>query len=217
MASSAAVKPTLATRTLSTDVVVSAALALADSEGIAAVTLGRVARELGCHVTSLYTHIDSVDDLHVRMAVSVQAELAQQLWQAALGRTGVRALRELADVYRSYGETKPTRTWLLFAMTSTTDPRFHDGAQYLAEPIRATLRSFGLDDRRVRHAHRAFSAAMRGFLLAEAQGMYADDADGTFSQIVALFTGALERGDWPVEPRRARSTRGSTRRSTRAG
>ena len=36
---------------------------------MSAVTLGRVARELGCHVTSLYTHVDSIDDLHMRMAV----------------------------------------------------------------------------------------------------------------------------------------------------
>jgi len=184
-------------------------LELADAEGIGAVTLGRVAREVGCHVTSLYTHIASIDDLHVRMAVAVQAELAQRLWQAALGRTGVAALQALSGVYRDYGETKPNRTWLLFAMTTTDDARFHDGAQFLAEPIRATLRSFGLDDGRVRHAHRAYSAAMRGFLLAEAQGMYGDDADTTFRQIVGLFAGALERGDWPgetAEPKRRRVT-----------
>jgi AcrR family transcriptional regulator len=187
-------------RTLSTDSVVAVALALADAEGIAAVTLGGVARALGCHVTSLYTHVDSIDDLHVRMAMVVQADLSQRLWQAALGRARADALGALADVYRGFGAAAPVRTRLLFARASTADQRFRDGAQTLAEPIRATLRSFGLDDLQVRHAHRAFSASMRGFLLGEAEGLYGSvsDADATFEQIIALYTTALDRGDWPV-------------------
>ena len=79
----------------------------------------------------------------------------------------------------------------------TTDERFRAGGLRLAEPVRATLRSFGLDDERVRHAHRAFGASMRGFLLSEAQGHYGDDADETFAQVIALFTQALESGSWP--------------------
>jgi AcrR family transcriptional regulator len=186
------------TRNLSTELVVEAGLRIADSEGMSAATLGRIARELGCHVTSLYTHVDSIDDLHMRMAVDVQTDLGQRLWQAALGRTGVNALRALASVYREFGEANPVRTWLLFAMTGKADQRFRDGAMFLVEPIRATLRSFGLDEQQVLHAHRSFSASMRGFLLAEGQGGYGDDADATFEQIVSLYVIALERGDWPI-------------------
>src|SRR5437868_5507472 len=113
-------------RNLSTEVVVDAALRLASADGLDAVSLGKVARELGCHVTSLYTHVDSIDDLRVRMVLVVQAELAQQLWQAALGRTGVDALHALAGVYRDFGTAKPSYIRLLFAMATTADPRFAD-------------------------------------------------------------------------------------------
>ena len=197
--------PPASTRNLSTDVVVEAALRVADAEGMSAVTLGRVARDLGCHVTSLYTHVDSIDDLHMRMAVVVQTDLGQRLWQAALGRTGVEALRALANVYREFGESHPVRSWLLFAMTGKADSRFRDGAHFLVEPIRATLRSFGLDEQQVLHAHRSFSASMRGFLLGVGQGAYGDEADATFEQIVSLYTVALERGDWPTTPPAKRS------------
>lgn len=199
MASRAAVHaPGSGSRHLSTDAVVSAALRLASSDGFDAVSLGRVARDLGCHVTSLYTHVDSIDDLRVRMALAVQSDLAQRLWQAALGQTGVAALGALAAVYREFGESEPVHIRLLFAMTTTADERFQEGARHLAEPIRAILRSFDLDDQQVRHAHRAFSSSMRGFLLAEAQGMYADGANDTFDQIVALFTHALSSRTWPL-------------------
>jgi len=189
-------------RALTPEIVVATALEIADREGLGAVTLARVARELGCHVTSLYTtHIDSIDDLHARMGLAAQSALAQRLWEAALGRSGADALRALADVYRDFGSAHPEQIRLLFAGAATTDPRVLEGARYLAEPIRATLRGFGLDDEQVRHAHRAFSAAVRGFSMAEAQGAYPTDADITFDQIVDLFVQALERGSWPRLPR----------------
>jgi AcrR family transcriptional regulator len=184
-------------RRLSTETTVEAALAIADSEGLDAVSLARVARQLDCHVTSLYSHIDSIDDLRLRLVIAVQADLARELWEAALGRAGTAALREIAGVYRRFGEDHPARAKLLFAMTATRDPEFIAGGQVLAEPIRATLAGSGLDERRVRYAHRAFTAALRGFLLAEAQGSYASEADETFDQVVALFVTALDSGSWP--------------------
>jgi AcrR family transcriptional regulator len=189
--------PRTASQALTPDVVVATALDLADREGLGAVTLASVARRLDCHVTSLYTHIDSIDDLHTRMLLTAQSALAQQLWEAALGRSGADALRALAAVYRAFGSAHPEQIRLLFAGATTTDPRVADGARYMSEPIRATLHGFGLDDEQVRHAHRAFSAAIRGFAVAEAQGAYRTDADVTFDQIVDLFIQALESGSWP--------------------
>ena len=186
------------TRTLSPDVVVGEALAIADTEGIVAVTLARVARQLGCHVTSLYTHVSSIDDLHRRMSVVTQSMLSEQLWEAALGRSGVDGLHALATVYRRFAREYPLRTRLLFVSSSGDDVDCDDAGRRLAEPIRATLRSFGLDERRVLHSHRAFSAAMRGFILAEAQGAYTSgEADETFDGLVDLFVVALVGGDWP--------------------
>jgi AcrR family transcriptional regulator len=185
-------------RSLNPEAVVAAAIEIADREGIAAVTLARVARQLGCHVTSLYTHVSSIDDLHRRMALVTQLSLAQQLWEAALGRSGVDGLHSLAHVYRRFTNAYPLRTRLLFFSPSDDDAGYGDAGRRLAEPIRATLRSIGLDDDRVRHSHRVFSAAMRGFMLAEAQGAYAGgEADETFERLVDLFVVALVAGDWP--------------------
>jgi len=185
-------------RSLNPEAVVAAAIEIADNEGVAAVTLASVARQLGCHVTSLYTHVNSIDDLHRRLALVTQSSLAQQLWAAALGRSGVDGLHALALVYRSFAKAHPLRTRLLFFSPSVVDAELEEAGRRLAEPIRATLRSFGLDDDRVRHSHRVFSAAMRGFMLAEAQGAYAGgEADETFERLVDLFVVAIVAGDWP--------------------
>lgn len=55
--------------------VVAAALALADSEGLDAVSIRRVAADLGARPMSLYTHIASKDDLVALMLDAVSGEL----------------------------------------------------------------------------------------------------------------------------------------------
>jgi hypothetical protein len=90
------------------------------------------------------------------------------------------------------------RTRLLFISASGDDVDCDDSGRRLAEPIRATLRSFDLDEGRIFHSHRAFSAAMRGFILAEAQGAYTSgEADETFDRLVDLFVVGLAGGNWP--------------------
>jgi AcrR family transcriptional regulator len=186
------------TRTITPQAVVAAALALADVAGTRDVTLTQVAKALGCHVTSLYTHVDSLDDLRVRMVVAVQEEVADRLWAAALGRSGAEALRELARVYRDYAVAHPVRIRLLMA-SAGSGPAGEASARRLAEPIRAALRSYGLDDARILHAHRVFSSAIRGYLVGESHGLFArGGADTTFDELVDLVVLGLESGRWPT-------------------
>ena len=52
---------------LDVDQVVRAAVELADRDGLAAVTLSRVAKELDCTTMALYRHVGSKDELYVLM------------------------------------------------------------------------------------------------------------------------------------------------------
>jgi AcrR family transcriptional regulator len=195
-----AAKPT---RTITPERVVAVALDIADKDGLRAVTLGRVARELGCHVTSLYTHIESIDDLFDRMALAATTELADELWSVALGRSGDDAVLAIARVQRAYSGRHPGRVQAMHAIPGGSSPALEVAALRLAEPIRAVLRSHGLDETQVRHAHRIFSAMTRGFVQGEASGAYARSADShsaadaTFAHMVDLFLLGLRSGAWP--------------------
>ena len=82
--------------------------------------------------------------------------------------------------------------------TSATRSCASQGAR-LAEPVRATFRSFGLDEEQVRDAHRVFSAALRGLVLSEKTSSYRFvDDDHAFAQLVDLFLVALSTGSWPA-------------------
>jgi AcrR family transcriptional regulator len=60
---------------LSRDAIVAAALAIADAEGLDAVSIRRVAADLGVRPMSLYTYIDRKEDLLVLMMDEVNAEV----------------------------------------------------------------------------------------------------------------------------------------------
>ncbi|MFD1939352.1 TetR/AcrR family transcriptional regulator C-terminal domain-containing protein [Nonomuraea mangrovi] len=60
---------------LSREAIVAAAIAIADVEGLAAVSIRRVAAELGARAMSLYTYIERKEDLFDLMADQVSAEV----------------------------------------------------------------------------------------------------------------------------------------------
>lgn len=177
---------------------VRAAADLADADGWSRLTLSRVAEVVDRHVSSLYTHVDGLDDLRRQVALLALEELADEVWRAALGRSGRDALAAIATVERDFSRDHPGRIAALNAFTGGDDPEVSARGARLAEPIRATLAGFGLDADRVAVAHRVFSAAVRGLVSTElhtADGRR--DADDAIAQTVDLFVTALESGTWP--------------------
>ena len=68
-------RPAARARGLSRADIVEIAVAIADAEGTAAVSMRRIAKELQVGVMSLYWHIESKEDLHQLMLETVQAEI----------------------------------------------------------------------------------------------------------------------------------------------
>lgn len=82
-------------RGLSREDIIDAAIAVADAEGTEAVSMRRIARELGTGTMSLYWHVSSKDELQSLMLDAVQAELPEPSgdWRADL-TAFARATRE---------------------------------------------------------------------------------------------------------------------------
>lgn len=59
---------------LSGDKIVSAAIRIADEQGLDAVSLRGIAKQLQVHVTSLYNHIPTKEDLFIAMSTALMAE-----------------------------------------------------------------------------------------------------------------------------------------------
>ena len=184
---------------LGRDKLVAAAADLADREGWLNLNLSRVAKEVGRHVTSLYSYVDGLEGLRREVTLLALDELGQTLWQAALGRSGPDALVAIATVYRDYARAHPGRTEALTTFQDHDDQEIRSRAQHLGEPVNAVLRSLGLDEHQVIHAHRVFFSTLRGFTITETSAGFRlpVSVDDTFEQLLTLFVEALSNGAWP--------------------
>jgi len=173
---------------LGRDDVVRAAADLVDREGWAALSLARVARELGRHATSMYAHLRGIDDLRAAIALRAVDELAAEVWPAALGKVGADALGAIGREYHAFATAHPGRTAALSSI-DPSDPAAAEALARLHEPLAATFRSFGLDDEQAASAHRIFGATINGLVTT--------GGTGELDRTVALFVVALSTGTWP--------------------
>lgn len=123
---------------LTSDRVVAAAIAIADAEGLAAVTMRRVANEVGVATMSLYRHVEDKDDLLLRMLDAVYRTWRMPSHPPA----GWRARVEL--VARAMWEACRQHPWLASAM-SITRPQAAAGGLPASEFLLAALDDLGLD------------------------------------------------------------------------
>ena len=180
-------------RRLTKDAVVDAAIAVVEEDGVAELTLSRVARALGIKPPSLYNHVDSLDALRREVALRAIADLGRRLGQAAMGRAGRDALHAIAAEFRSYANANPG----LYELSAQARP---DDAEYAAasmrpvEPVLAILRSYDLDGAAGIHAARGLRAALHGFVsLEHLDGFGLDiDVDESFTWLVDHFATSIE-------------------------
>ena len=129
--------PTLSRRT-----VVEAALALADAEGLAAVTIRRLATQLGVTPMALYWHYRSKDELLDGMAASVFEDLDPTLDDDATWQEQLRRLfGSLLDAFRAHPSTAAlvaTRTIWTDEGLRTTEAALHILGRAGFSPTEAT-------------------------------------------------------------------------------
>ena len=181
--------------------VVDAAAGIADAEGLEAVTLARVAGELGVRAPSLYNHVDGRDDVLRAIAVRGVRELTSALREAAVGRSSADALTAAARAYRAYARAHPGRYAATVAAPTRGDEEHRAAASEAVDVMLAVMRGWDLEGDDAIHAVRAFRSAVHGFVAIEAADGFgmAVDVDASFDRLVASLAGGLGES----EPARA--------------
>jgi AcrR family transcriptional regulator len=175
---------------LDPELVVRHASALVDADGVLALTLARVASELGVATPSLYKHIGGLDDLLVRVAASAMAALATQLGVAARGRSGRAALKGIAHAYRRFAREHPGTYPLTQRAVSSAE--WEAAASDAVASVVAALSGYGVaedDTDRIRFVR----AALHGFVDLERSGGFAHPAsvDESFAFLIDALDATL--------------------------
>ena len=175
---------------LDTEVVVTAAIAVADEEGLKSLSLTRVATELGVRPPSLYVHVDGIGDLVRRIAGRGARELAAAMGHAVEGRSGADALRALAIAYRGYARKHPgAYEAAQLSRELQKDPEAATAAQAATDVAFAVLRGYAIEGDEAVHAARLIRITLHGFVALEAEQGFAIDVsvEATFERIVAAL------------------------------
>lgn len=174
---------------------VDAALALADAEGLEAVTLARVAAALGVRSPSLYNHVEGRDGLLRAIAARATGELAAALRRAATGRAGADAIAAVAQAQRAYALAHPARYAATIAAPAAGDAAHEAAAAEAVAVLTDVLAAAGLDGDDVIHGVRALRSAVHGFVALEAGGGFglAVDPDVSFDRLVAALAAGIGR------------------------
>jgi AcrR family transcriptional regulator len=140
--------------------IVEAALRLMDAEGLEAVTMRRIGRELGVEAMSLYNHVEDKEDILDGICELVMSEFAfpepAEDWAESC-RRAARAWRQLLkahpDVMRLFAQERgPVRSV--------------DSMRPMEFALRL-LRASGLSDRDTAQAFHAFGGYIQGFVIME--------------------------------------------------
>jgi AcrR family transcriptional regulator len=174
--------------------VVEAAAALADAEGLEAVTLARVAADLGVRPPSLYVHVAGLDALRRGIALLGLRELAAAMREAAVGRSREEALVAVARAYRAYALAHPGRYAATVRAPDPADTELATAAGEAVEVLAAVLRGWGIKGTDGIHAVRGIRAALHGFADVERAGGFAlaTSVEESFDRLVAALAAGLD-------------------------
>ena len=96
-------------RRLDREAVLTAAEAVLDRDGVAALTMTSLAVQVGTKVSSLYNHVGGLDELRAQLQRRAISSVGRDVRSAAMGRSGADGIRHLAQVYVAWARAHPHR------------------------------------------------------------------------------------------------------------
>ena len=180
---------------LDREAVVAAAARIADTEGLEALNVARLAREFDVKPPSLYNHVGGLADIQRELALLGARQLNRQMARAAVGRAGAEAVVALGLAYRDFAQAHPG----LYAATQRApvpdDADLAAAAGEVVETVVAVLSGFGLQGDDAIHATRGLRAIVHGFVSLEVGGGFGIplDVEESFRRLLATFCEGLGR------------------------
>lgn len=183
---------------LTKQAVVQAAADLINTEGLEALSLGRLAEKLGIRAPSLYNHVDGLTGLRRELSLLNARYLAERLSEAAIGQSGPELVMSVMQSYRAYIK-EFTGLYMSTLRVSGTqevvDPELEKEEARSLKVGMAVMASFGLESETAIHAVRGLRSMVHGFATLEVSGGFGMplDLDESFTRLIQLFIDGLQQ------------------------
>lgn len=174
------------------------AAGLVNREGADALSLNRLASELGIKPPSLYNHIDGLPHLLIELNILNTREMAETMTKAVIGKSGPEAIRSLAYAYRNHIKKNPGL--YLVTLKASNNQQVESQELITMESkvisiVQAVIAPYGLSEEDALHTIRAFRSMVHGFTTIEIAGGFglSLDCDESFDRIIAMFIDSLSK------------------------
>jgi AcrR family transcriptional regulator len=157
--------------------VIDAALEVMDSEGLEAVSMRRVAREVGVEAMSLYNHVLDKDDLLAGIQQRIFSEFAFEAVGDDPFGNGVRVAHAWRDLMRAHPA-------LIEIMTEKHQAPISVEALRPMEKALKVLRNMGVPDADMMQVFHAFGGYIQGFVMMESQLAFAERDPEHFNEML---------------------------------
>lgn len=184
---------------LDTAQVVQAAVALVNQEGADALSLSRLAEQLGIQTPSLYNHIDGLAGLRRELALLNAQQLGACFAEAAIGKAGEGAVMAVAQAYRDYIKRSPGLYLTSLRASGTQSPpdlTLQQAETRSVQVVLTVMASLGLHGEDAIHAVRGLRSVVHGFATLEVAGGFGMplDCDESFRRLVQALVRGLQEG-----------------------
>ena len=175
------------------DVVLQAAVALADSEGLEQLTIAKLASFLGIKAPSLYNHIRSLEAVKDQLTTQGLLSLLERSRNAMVGVAGRDALEALGHAQRQYAKDHPGLWAATHLPVAGWSEASHMAANAYLALVLAVLRGYGATGDAAIHAARLMRASLRGFIDLEVGGNFGlpQDVDRSFTALLEMLDAGL--------------------------
>ena len=182
---------------LDKNAVVQAAVELVNAEGMQALTLSRLAEELGIQTPSLYNHVDGLPGLQKELAVMNARNLADCLSEASIGKSGEELFMSAAQAFRKYVKSTAGLYMSTLRASGTQpeqDPELVREEERTLKIGMTLMSSLGLQNEDAIHGLRAFRSVVHGFATLEIAGGFGlpQDCDESFRRLVSALVNGLQ-------------------------
>jgi AcrR family transcriptional regulator len=185
---------------VSREVVVQKAAELADREGVAAISLARLAAMCDVQTPTVSHHVGSLRQLRSDLALLAVTELTEAVRAAGAGKRGAGAVRSMYRAYRAFVLAHPGRYAASIETPDPRDARRLAAAGRLARLLAEVFAQIGLQGDDATRAARLLRAAVHGYATLELSGAWQTplDDEATFGWLLEVIITGLTTGSRPV-------------------
>lgn len=174
---------------LTRETVIATAAAVANTQGLEAVTLRSLAQRLKVRPPSLYKHVEGLDAVRRDLAVLGLRQVNDRIQRATVGKSRKEALFALAHAYWQFAREQPGLYASTLRAPKPGENEIAAAADALVGTVLAVLGGYGVKGDDALHATRGLRAIVHGFVSLDVVGGFRLklDLDESFERLLDAF------------------------------